>query len=130
MVRKPWMGPLVDRAVLVFTSGTSAPVLNALLRGRAMVMAPAGSEQPMLTAACVRAGVAACQPDAVFRNPVDLLRSVWCDSGMRIRAKEIGQRLAAADGAERAAAIVRRVATGGPVVAGVGGGDSWNSPTW
>lgn len=34
LVRKPWMGPLVDLAGLVVANGTSAPVLAALLRGR------------------------------------------------------------------------------------------------
>lgn len=112
LVRKPWLGPLVERAGLVLTSGTSAPVLGALLRGRAVVASPNGSEQPLLALACARAGVAVCLPR---RAPVDapaLLESAWRDSGLRARAGALGRRLAAVPGAARAADTVERVARG------------------
>ncbi|GIH99456.1 glycosyltransferase [Planobispora takensis] len=115
VVREPWMGPLIERAGLVLTSGTSAPVLNALLRGRPLGVSPAGSEQPLLAGACVRAGVAAGVPDDLDRDPVEVLVSVWRDRGRRARAAEIGRRLAAADGGGRAADIVQAVAAGRPV---------------
>lgn len=51
------MGPLIDLADMVLTSGTSAPVLAALVRGRPLAASPNGSEQPLLTGACMRAGV-------------------------------------------------------------------------
>nr|BFE80742.1 hypothetical protein GCM10020093_033430 [Planobispora longispora] len=111
------MGPLIDRAGLVLTSGTSAPVLSALLRGRPLGVSPAGSEQPLLAEACVRAGVAVSVPNDLARDPVEVLGSAWRDGGTRARAAEIGRRLAAADGGGRAADVVQAVAAGRPVPA-------------
>ncbi|MFB7236638.1 glycosyltransferase [Streptomyces sp. NPDC056269] len=110
LVRKPWMGPLVDAADLVLANGTSAPVLSALLRGRPLVLSPNGSEQPLLTGACVRAGVAVRDPKTPSVDLSALLESVSRDEGLRSRARALGDRLAAADGAARAADIVERVA--------------------
>ncbi|WP_425554671.1 glycosyltransferase, partial [Kitasatospora putterlickiae] len=62
LVRKPWLGPLVERAGLVLTAGTSAPVLGALLRGRPLGVTPNGSEQPVLGGALLRAGGAVHLP--------------------------------------------------------------------
>jgi UDP:flavonoid glycosyltransferase YjiC (YdhE family) len=112
LVRKPWMGPLIDLAGLVLTSGTSAPVLAALLRGRALGVSPNGSEQPVLAAACVRAGVARYVPDDASSGPVGVLRSAWNDHGLRDRARALGGRLAAADSARRAADLIEQAATG------------------
>ncbi|WP_405981927.1 glycosyltransferase [Streptomyces sp. NBC_00158] len=109
LVRKPWMGPLVDRAGLVLSSGTSAPVLAALLRGRPLALAPNGSEQPLLTGACLRAGVAAHFPKSPSVPAPGLLESAWRDDGLRARALALGGRLAAADGAVRAADVVERL---------------------
>ncbi|MEU2078714.1 glycosyltransferase [Streptomyces sp. NPDC013489] len=110
LVRKPWMGPLVEAADLVLANGTSAPVLSALLRGRPLVLSPNGSEQPLLTGACVRAGVAVRDPKTPSVDLSALLESVSRDEGLRSRARALGDRLAAADGAARAADIVERVA--------------------
>ncbi|MBP2580401.1 UDP:flavonoid glycosyltransferase YjiC (YdhE family) [Streptomyces sp. PvR006] len=110
LVRKPWMGPLVDAADLVLANGTSAPVLSALLRGRPLVLSPNGSEQPLLTGACVRAGVAVRDPKTPSVDLSALLESVSRDEGLRTRARALGDRLAAVDGAARAADIVERVA--------------------
>ncbi|MET9540569.1 glycosyltransferase [Streptomyces sp. NPDC006553] len=110
LVRKPWMGPLVDAADLVLANGTSAPVLSALLRGRPLVLSPNGSEQPLLTGACVRAGVAVRDPKTPSVDLSALLESVSRDVGLRTRARALGDRLAAVDGAARAADIVERVA--------------------
>ncbi|MFD9245937.1 glycosyltransferase [Streptomyces sp. NPDC059556] len=110
LVRKPWMGPLVDAAELVLANGTSAPVLSALLRGRPLVLSPNGSEQPLLTGACVRAGVAVRDPKTPSVDLSALLESVSRDEGLRTRARALGDRLAAVDGAARAADIVERVA--------------------
>ncbi|MFD7576003.1 glycosyltransferase, partial [Streptomyces sp. NPDC059810] len=110
LVRKPWMGPLVDAADLVLANGTSAPVLSALLRGRPLVLSPNGSEQPLLTGACVRAGVAVRDPKTPSVDLSALLESVSRDEGLRSRARALGDRLAAADGAARAADIVEGVA--------------------
>jgi UDP:flavonoid glycosyltransferase YjiC (YdhE family) len=114
VVRKPWMGPLLDRAEFVLTTCTSAPVLNALLRGRALGVSPDGSEQSLLAEACVRAGVAAYVPNELSPDPVKVLRSAADDSGLREQAGELGRRLAAADGGGRAADIIQRVVTGTP----------------
>ncbi|MEV7372257.1 glycosyltransferase [Streptomyces sp. NPDC090301] len=110
LVRKPWMGPLVEAADLVLANGTSAPVLSALLRGRPLVLSPNGSEQPLLTGACVRAGVAVRDPKTPSVDLSALLESVSRDEGLRTRARALGDRLAAVDGAARAADIVERVA--------------------
>ncbi|GAA0290104.1 hypothetical protein GCM10010302_30740 [Streptomyces polychromogenes] len=109
-VRKRWMGPLVDRAGLVLSSGTSAPVLAALLRGRPLALSPNGSEQPLLTGACVRAGVAVHFPKSPSGQASALLESAWRDDGLRARAQVLGGRLAATDSAARAADAVERVA--------------------
>ncbi|MFH9728046.1 glycosyltransferase [Streptomyces sp. NPDC017254] len=110
LVRKPWLGPLVDLAELVLANGTSAPVLAALLRGRPLVLSPNGSEQPLLTGACVRAGVAVRDPKTSSAGLSALLESAGRDEGLRTRARALGGRLAAMGGAARAADIVERVA--------------------
>lgn len=110
LIRKPWMGPLIDRAGLVLTSGTSAPVLAALLRGRPLGVSPNGSEQPVLAAACIRAGVAVHVSSKVNGDPAAVLVSAWRDEGLRRRARELGRKLAAADSAARAADIIERQA--------------------
>ncbi|MEV6979525.1 glycosyltransferase, partial [Kitasatospora sp. NPDC093806] len=79
LVRQPWLGPLVDRAGLVLTSGTSAPVLGALLRGRPLGVSPNGSEQPVLSAACLRAGAAVHIPRTATPDPAALLDAAWHD---------------------------------------------------
>lgn len=112
LVHKPWMRPLIDRARLVLTSGTSAPVLTSLLRGRPLGVSPNGAEQPLLAAACLRAGVAVRVPGAVSRDPTALLRSAWRDRGLRDRARELGRKLAAADSAARAADVIEQVTSG------------------
>jgi UDP:flavonoid glycosyltransferase YjiC (YdhE family) len=108
------MGPLIDRAGLVVTNGTSAPVLAGLLRGRPLVVSPAGSEQPLLAAACVRAGVAVAVPGPAA-EPAAALHAAWHDAGLRARAAQVGRRLAGAAGASGAADAVQRVAAGGQV---------------
>jgi UDP:flavonoid glycosyltransferase YjiC (YdhE family) len=110
LVRKPWLGPLIERAGLVLSSGTSAPVLAALLRGRPLGLSPNGSEQPVLTAACVRAGVGVRLPDAAGPQPAAALWSAWHDRGLHDRARELGGRLAATGSAARAADAVERAA--------------------
>ncbi|WP_435240053.1 glycosyltransferase [Streptomyces sp. YPW6] len=109
-VRKPWMGPLIALADMVLTSGTSAPVLGALLRGRPLAASPNGSEQPLLTGALMRAGVAVHLPKSALSNWPALLDSASRDDALRDRARALGRRLAAAGGAARAADIVERVA--------------------
>jgi UDP:flavonoid glycosyltransferase YjiC (YdhE family) len=105
LIRTPWMGPLIDRARLVLTSGTSAPVLNALLRARPLGMSPNGSEQPILTEACLRAGVAVHIPEHTA-NPVADLHAIHDDPALHHRADYFARRLSATDGAARAAGFV------------------------
>jgi UDP:flavonoid glycosyltransferase YjiC (YdhE family) len=115
VVRKPWMGPLIDRAGLVATSATSAPVLGALVRGRPLAVSPTGSEQRLLAEACVRAGVAVRVPDAPEPDPAATMLAAWQHSEMRDRAGVLGARLAAADGARRAADAVEEIVACRPV---------------
>lgn len=110
LVRKPWMGPLIEQAGLVLTSGTSAPVLAALLHGRPLGLSPNGSEQPVLAAACIRAGVGVRVPDEPSAHPSAVLQSAWYDHGLRERARSLGRRLAATGGTARAADAVERAA--------------------
>ncbi|MFC5661410.1 glycosyltransferase [Kitasatospora misakiensis] len=112
LVRKPWLGPLVDRAGFVMTAGTSAPVLGALLRGRPLGVTPNGSEQPVLAGALLRAGAAVHLPRTPGPDPAGLLETAWRDDRLRARARRLGRRLAeaATDGPRRAADLVERVA--------------------
>ncbi|MFJ9641073.1 glycosyltransferase [Streptomyces sp. NPDC101178] len=112
LVRKPWMGPLIDLAGPVLASGTSAPVLASLLRGRPLALSPNGSEQPLLTAACLRAGVAVHLSASREHpaGPARVLDAAWRDDGLRDRARALGRRLAAVDSAALAADVVERTA--------------------
>ncbi|MEU9852634.1 glycosyltransferase [Streptomyces sp. NPDC047974] len=84
VVRRPWMGPFLDRADLVVTNGTSAPVLGALRHRRPLLVSPNGGEQRVLAAACLRAGVAAPLDRAA---PGDaLLRAAAADRATAARA--------------------------------------------
>ncbi|MFG2332641.1 glycosyltransferase [Streptomyces sp. NPDC048604] len=115
LVRRPWMGPFVDRADVVLTNGTSAPVLKALLHDRPLVVSPNGAEQPLLAGACLRAGVALHVPNSGSEDPQRLLEAAWRDEGLRARARVLGRRLTASDSAARAADVVEQVArTGRP----------------
>jgi UDP:flavonoid glycosyltransferase YjiC (YdhE family) len=97
----------------VLTNGTSAPVLNALLRGLPLAVAPNGSEQPLLSQACVRAGVAVYAGErAGAGDPAAVLRRAWQDPGLRHRAQQLGHRLTASGGARQAADIVEAAAGG------------------
>jgi UDP:flavonoid glycosyltransferase YjiC (YdhE family) len=63
-VRRPWMSDLVNRADLVVTNGTTAPVLGAMLHDRPLLLRPNGGEQRVLATACLRAGVATRLPES------------------------------------------------------------------
>ncbi|WP_371574153.1 glycosyltransferase [Streptomyces sp. NBC_01314] len=110
--RRPWMGPLVDRADLVVTNATSAPVLAALLRGKPLLVAPNGSEQQVLAAGCLRAGVARRLPEP--GAPAADLRAAVAetarDTELRARAEEIGGLLADGKSETRAADAVESAA--------------------
>jgi hypothetical protein len=109
------MGPLIDRSEFVLTSGTSAPVLNALARGRSLGISPVGSENMVLGSACVRAGVGLYIPSTLSQAPQSVLRSAWRHTSFRIRAEKLGRRLVMTDGGARAADIIERTVTGLPV---------------
>ncbi len=107
VVRKPWLAPLVERSVLVLTNGTSAPTLAALSAGRSLVMAPAGSEQPALTAACVRVGVGVRLPED--DEPVALQRALNAarqDDALARTSAALGAQLRLADGVTASARYV------------------------
>ncbi|WP_405003115.1 glycosyltransferase [Kitasatospora purpeofusca] len=112
LVRKPWLGPLVDRAGLVLTAGTSAPVLGALLRGRPLGVTPNGSEQPVLAGALLRSGAAVHLPRTGEADQAGLVDAAWRDDRLRSHAHRLGRRLAdaAADGPRRAADLVEQTA--------------------
>lgn len=109
LVHRPWLGPLIDRAGMVLSSATSAPVLAALLRGRPLALAPNGAEQPYVAAACERAGVGVRIPRSVTPDAAERLVRIWRDEDMRGRARELGRALAAMDGAAQAVAAIEQV---------------------
>jgi hypothetical protein len=109
LVRKPWMGPLVDLAGLVWTSGTSAPVLAALRRGLPLAVSPNGSEQPLLSVACIRAGAAVHIPNRAGTDSMGLLSAGW-HGGLRKHARTLSDRLAALNGTTRAADAIEAAA--------------------
>lgn len=114
VLRKPWLSPLVERSRLVLTSGTSAPTMGALLAGRPLVMAPAGSEQPLLTEACVRAGVALRLPEQPDPSSLHAtLKRALSDERLRQAADVLGARLRAADGPGAVVSQIRAALRGG-----------------
>ncbi len=112
VVSKPWMGPLIDLAGLVLTSGTSAPALAAMVRGRPLGVYPNGSEQPLLAAACVRAGVASYLFEEQSPDQIGPLAALWHDGEKRASAVVLGRRLVARHGPALAAEIAERVLAG------------------
>lgn len=108
-VREPWLGPLVDRSELVLTSATSAPVLGALSLAKPLAVMPAGSEQPLLAEACVRAGVAVRLSGEPADAAVRLLNAAAGDPGLSARASQLATALAP-DGPARAADRVEAAA--------------------
>lgn len=107
VVRLRWMGPLISRAELVITNATSAPVLGALLHGRPLLVAPCGSEQPVLAAACVRAGVAQVWDRRDPERSATAVRQAVADPGIAEAARRLGAQLAAdADGAVAVRAVL------------------------
>ncbi|MCX4553516.1 MULTISPECIES: glycosyltransferase [unclassified Streptomyces] len=110
--RRPWMGPLVERADLVLTNATSAPVLAALLHGKPLLVAPNGSEQQVLAAGCLRAGVARMLPEP-GASAADLRAAVEetaRDAELRACAEELGGLLADGKSETRAADAVESAA--------------------
>ncbi|MEU6412544.1 hypothetical protein [Microbispora sp. NPDC046933] len=105
VVREPWMGPLIELSDLVLTNGTSSPVLAALMRGKPLAVAPIGSEQPMLSEACVRAGVAVGFPPGPVGDGVPALGTAYA-GGLDERVRELGARLNTSGGAAAAADAV------------------------
>lgn len=110
LVRKRLMGPLIDRSDLVLTNATSAPVLMGLCRGRPLLVAPAGSEQPLLAEACIRAGVAVRFPQDLRTDGAQVLGAAHADPALRSRAEKLGADLALLDRSERAADLVEAAA--------------------
>ncbi|WP_211589787.1 glycosyltransferase [Microbispora sp. H11081] len=115
VVREPWMGPLVERAALVLTNATTSPVLAALRHGKPLAVAPAGSEQPLLAEACVRAGVAVRFPCGDQPGPgAAVLAAARDDGALHERARRVGGGLPR-DGARSAAdRVVAAVTARGP----------------
>jgi UDP:flavonoid glycosyltransferase YjiC (YdhE family) len=95
-VRKPWMTPLIDRSNLVLTNATSSPVLAALRLGKPLIVAPNGSEQPLLADACLRAGVALRLPNPCAHH--DILTAATTGPHIRERLSHLSSRLTTAAG--------------------------------
>ncbi|GAA1030944.1 hypothetical protein GCM10009557_24670 [Virgisporangium ochraceum] len=114
VVRQPWMGPLIDMSEVVLSSGTSAPVLAAASRGKPMVVAPAGSEQPLLAEACRRAGIAVRlhtgTGGAAGADGADALTWACGDEAMRWRVQSLAAQLNGTASAAAAAAFVMSAA--------------------
>ncbi|MEU6431103.1 hypothetical protein ABZ860_34820 [Microbispora sp. NPDC046973] len=119
VVREPWMGPLIELSDLVLTNGTSSPVLAALMRGKPLAVAPIGSEQPLLSEACVRAGVAVGFPPGPVGDGVAALGTAYA-GGLGARVRELGARLNTSGGAPAAADAVVAAASSARAVARAG----------
>lgn len=104
IVRLPWMGPLIAQAELVITNATSAPVLGALLHGRPLLVAPCGSEQPVLAAACLRAGVARLWIREAPKLGAPAVREAIADPRLAEAVLKAGRELAS----DRAGAVAAR----------------------
>lgn len=118
LVRLPWMGPLIERSELVITNATSAPVLNALIRGRPLGVSPNGSEQPLLAQACIRAGVAVHIGSDLPGDATGVLTAIHDSWQLHQRATSLGQKLTALGGSARAADFVEDLAGAGPALTG------------
>ncbi|WP_182877384.1 glycosyltransferase [Microbispora sp. H10670] len=118
VVREPWMGPLIELSDLVLTNGTSSPVLAALMREKPLAVAPIGSEQPLLSEACVRAGVAVGFPPGPgpAGDGVAALGTAYA-GGLGERVRALGARLNASGGAAAAADAVVAAASSERAVA-------------
>lgn len=102
-VRQPWMAPLIDRAHLAVSNGTTAPVLAALLRDRPLLLSPNGGEQQLLGSACRNAGVAA---PLSRESRTDSLHSAVGDDALHTRARRLTQALLQAKSESLAAQAV------------------------
>ena len=111
LVRKPWMAELVRAADVVLCSGTSSPTLMAIEHAKPLMMAPAGSEQPLLAQACVRAGVGQRLPPA---GEAAALRALSANRTVRAQAAKLGARLRRRNGAQLAANVIESIASCDP----------------
>jgi len=114
VIRKPWMAPLVHRSDLVLTNATSAPVLAALSHGRPLVVAPAGSEQPLLAEACLKAGVATRFPPDLADDGAAVLKAAHADPTLRHRAVALAADLTSMDRSGRAADLIEAAGQAAP----------------
>lgn len=107
VVKLPWMTPLTAISQVVLTNATSAPVLGALRVRSPLIVAPNGSEQTVLAAACIRAGVAVALPVDVDRYTV--ARLVAAGDARLALARELGDSIATGRSGDRAANIIESV---------------------
>lgn len=112
VVRKPWMQQLVALSELVLTCGTTSPVLAALWAGLPLLMAPAGSEQPVLTEACVRAGVAHRYSSDINGCVDRSLRTMLDSDALAERVASVSAELHEMPGPRKAASLIRSVVRG------------------
>ena len=109
---------LLDRAALLITHAGVNTVLEALSRGVPMVALPWRVDQPGMGARIVYSGTG-LRGSFTRSSPAEIrgmVRRVLGDDSFRRRAVEMGDKLAAAGGAERAAQIVEQaLTTGRPV---------------
>ncbi|AXI79181.1 glycosyltransferase [Peterkaempfera bronchialis] len=118
-VRHPWMTPLITRATAVVASGTTAPVLAALLTARPLLLHPAGGEQPLLTEACLRAGVAHRAPADPAAAPT-ALDAARTDPALRARTTAVGDWLRRSPGPPAAATLIESLSHPTPAVSPAG----------
>ena len=112
VVRRPWMAPLVRRSCAVVSNGTTAPVLGALLAGRPLLLAPEGSEQFVLAAACIRAGTAVRVPVTGGAAGAAAMAAAVADPVLRRRVGEAGAWLRRCKSEAVAADFVEGAVTG------------------
>jgi UDP:flavonoid glycosyltransferase YjiC (YdhE family) len=112
VVRQPWLAPLVRRSCAVVTNGTTAPALAALLADRPLLLAPEGSEQFVLAAACLRAGTAVRVPETGGAAGAAAVAAAEADPALRRRVGEVGTWLRRCKSEAAAADFVEGAVTG------------------
>jgi MGT family glycosyltransferase len=110
---------VLSKAAAVLCNGGSGAVMGALVRGRPLVLTPLAADQPENALRCAERGVGI----SLGRVPLsasairDAVRRVLNESSFRVRAEELGGKLASLDGPGRAAELLEQLSrTGGPLL--------------
>jgi MGT family glycosyltransferase len=109
---------VLSKAAAVLCNGGSGAVMGALVRGRPLVLTPLAADQPENALRCAERGVGI----SLGRKPLsasairDAVRRILNETSFRVRAEELGGKLAALNGPDRAAELLEQLSrTKGPL---------------